>query len=105
MANRCAVIGIGQTKHADKRLDVNHVGLIREACRRALEDARLSWQEIDALVIGKAPDTIEGVMLPELYMAEALGMVGKPLFRVHTAGSVGGVAAIAVTVRHTRADC
>ena len=64
MANRCAVIGIGQTKHTDKRLDVNHVGLIREACRRALEDARLSWKEIDTLVIGKAPDTIEGVMLP-----------------------------------------
>ena len=94
MANRCAVIGIGQTKHTDKRLDVNHVGLIREACCRALEDARLSWKEIDTLVIGKAPDTIEGVMLPELYMAEALGMAGKPLFRVHTAGSVGGVAAI-----------
>ena len=36
MANRCAVIGIGQTKHTDKRLDVDHVGLIREACRRAL---------------------------------------------------------------------
>ncbi len=40
--------------------------------------------------LGKAPDTIEGVMLAELYMAEALGIVGKPLFRVHTAGSVGG---------------
>ncbi|MEE9124608.1 MAG: thiolase domain-containing protein, partial [candidate division NC10 bacterium] len=88
MANRCAVIGIGQTKHTAKRRDVTHVGLTREACRRALEDARLSWKDIDALVIGKAPDTIEGVMLPELYMAEALGMAGKPLFRVHTAGSV-----------------
>ena len=39
MANRCAVIGIGQTKHTDKRHDVNHIGLTREACRRALEDA------------------------------------------------------------------
>jgi acetyl-CoA C-acetyltransferase len=73
---------------------VNHIGLVREACNRALEDARLSWKEIDALVIGKAPDTIEGVICPELYMAEALGMVGKPLFRVHTAGSVGGTTAI-----------
>jgi acetyl-CoA C-acetyltransferase len=97
MANRCAVIGIGQTKHMDKRRDVNHVGLTREACRRALEDARLSWKDVDALVIGKAPDTIEGVMLPELYMAEALGMAGKPLFRVHTAGSVGGATAIVGT--------
>ena len=63
MANRCAVIGIGQTKHTDKRLDVNHIGLVREACNRALEDARLPWKDIDALVIGKAPDTIEEMRL------------------------------------------
>ncbi|AQA22292.1 putative acetyl-CoA acetyltransferase [Rhodococcus sp. MTM3W5.2] len=29
-------------------------------------------------------------MMPELAMANALGAVGKPLLRVHTAGSVGG---------------
>ncbi len=90
MADRCAVIGIGQTKHTDKRIDVNQIGLIRDACNKALKDANMSWKEIDAVVIGKAPDTIEGAMLPELYMAEAIGAVGKPLFRVHTAGSVGG---------------
>ena len=29
-------------------------------------------------------------MMPELFLADALGAVGKPLLRVHTAGSVGG---------------
>jgi acetyl-CoA C-acetyltransferase len=29
-------------------------------------------------------------MMPELFLAEALGCVGKPMLRVHTAGSVGG---------------
>ena len=29
-------------------------------------------------------------MMPELYLADALGATGKPLLRVHTAGSVGG---------------
>src|SRR3546814_12030877 len=33
-------------------------------------------------------------MMPELYLAEALGAAGKPLLRVHTAGSVGGSTAI-----------
>jgi hypothetical protein len=28
--------------------------------------------------------------LPELFLADALGAVGKPLLRAHTAGSVGG---------------
>ena len=60
----------------------------------ALEDAGLDWADIDAVVIGKAPDMFEGVMMPELYLAPALGAVGKPMLRVHTAGSVGGSTAI-----------
>jgi acetyl-CoA C-acetyltransferase len=43
--------------------------------------------------VGKAPDFFEGVMMPE-YLADAIGAVGKPLLRVHTAGSVGGSTAI-----------
>src|SRR5204863_6218509 len=90
MGNRCAVIGIGQTRHAAKRDDVSIAGLVREAAVRALEDAGLTWKDIDAVVLGKAPDMFEGVMMPELYLADALGASGKPMFRVHTAGSVGG---------------
>jgi acetyl-CoA C-acetyltransferase len=95
MAERCAVIGVGQTKHDTKRIDVSQVGLVREAALRALEDAELSFADIDAVVIGKAPDLFEGVMMPELFLAENLGCAGKPLLRVHTAGSVGGSTAIA----------
>src|SRR5205807_2163963 len=57
-------------------------------------DAQLSWADIDAVVIGKAPAMFEGVMMPELYLADALGAAGKPMLRVHTAGSVGGSTAI-----------
>jgi acetyl-CoA C-acetyltransferase len=92
--NRCAVVGVGQTKHAQKRGDVSLAGLCREAAIRALEDAGLDFRDIDAVVIGKAPDMFEGVMMPELYLADALGAVGKPMLRVHTAGSVGGSTAL-----------
>jgi acetyl-CoA C-acetyltransferase len=94
MAERCAVIGVGQTRHASARTDVSIAGLVREAATRALEDAAMEWSDIDAVVIGKAPDMFEGVMMPELYLAPALGAVGKPMFRVHTAGSVGGSTAL-----------
>ncbi|MDA8356440.1 MAG: thiolase domain-containing protein [Actinomycetota bacterium] len=94
MSERVAVIGTGQTKHAAKRDDVSIAGLVREAAMRALEDAGLGWTDIDAVVIGKAPDMFEGVMMPELYLAPALGAVGKPIMRVHTAGSVGGSTAL-----------
>jgi acetyl-CoA C-acetyltransferase len=94
---RAAVLGTGQTKHVAKREDVSIAGLVREAAQRALDDAGLTWSDIDAVVIGKAPDMFEGVMMPELYLAEALGAVGKPLMRVHTAGSVGGSTAVVAT--------
>ena len=61
-------------------------GLVREAAVEALEDAGMTWADIDAVVIGKAPDMFEGVAMPELYLADALGAVGKPMMRVHTAG-------------------
>ena len=50
-------------------------GLVREAAMRALEDAGMTWSDIDAVVVGKAPDFFEGLMMPELYLAEALGAV------------------------------
>src|SRR5206468_6038495 len=86
--------GIGQTKHDTARHDVSMAGLVREAAQRALEDAGLGWKDVDALVLGKAPDMFEGVMMPELYLADALGAAGKPMIRVHTAGSVGGSTAV-----------
>ena len=87
---RCAVVGIGQTKHDTMRIDVSVNGLVREAVDRAMKDADVSWKDIDAIVVGKAPDMFEGTMMPELYLADALAAGGKPVLRVHTAGSVGG---------------
>ncbi|WP_067453446.1 thiolase domain-containing protein [Actinomadura macra] len=94
MGDPCAIIGIGQTAYRTRRLDVSIPGLLREAARRALDDAQLTWKDIDAVVIGKAPDLIEGVLMPEAMLADALGATGKPIMRVHTAGSVGGSTAI-----------
>ena len=89
-----AVLGTGQTHYVAKRHDVSMAGLVREAIDRAMDDARVGWDDIDAVVIGKAPDLFEGSMMPELCMADALGANGKPLLRVHTAGSVGGSTAV-----------
>ncbi|GLY42315.1 acetyl-CoA acetyltransferase [Amycolatopsis sp. NBRC 101858] len=89
-----AVLGTGQTHHRAKRLDVSMPGLLREAIDRAMADARVEWADIDAVVLGKAPDLFEGVMMPELFLADSLGANGKPLLRVHTAGSVGGSTAL-----------
>lgn len=96
-AERVAVVGIGQTKYTATRGDVSLPGLIREAAFRALADANMEMSDIDAIVIGKAPDFFEGIMIPEYTLVSALGAVGKPIFRVHTAGSVSGSTAIVAT--------
>jgi acetyl-CoA C-acetyltransferase len=97
MKQQAAVLGVGQTRHRSRRADVSIAGLCREAVDRALDDAGLTLAGIDAVVVGKAPDLFEGVMMPELYLADALGATGKPLLRVHTAGSVGGATGIVAT--------
>ncbi|HEY6798277.1 MAG TPA: thiolase domain-containing protein [Kineosporiaceae bacterium] len=94
MSRPAAVLGTGQTHHASRRADVSMAGLLREAIDAAMADAATGWDQIDAVVLGKAPDLFEGVMMPELYLADAIGATGKPLLRVHTAGSVGGATGI-----------
>lgn len=88
------MIGVGQTRYRSRRDDVSMPGLVREAALRALTDAGLTFRDIDAVVVGKAPDLFEGVMMPEFSLADALGARGKPMTRVHTAGSVGGSTAL-----------
>lgn len=90
MAELTAVVGIGQTNYEAKRLDLSMPGLLREAAEKALADAGCEWKDIDAVIVGKAPDLFEGVMMPELFLIDAIGGAYKPMLRVHTAGSVGG---------------
>ncbi len=95
MKRSVAVVGVGQTHHASRRSDVSIAGLVREAADRALADAGLDYSDIDAVVLGKAPDMLEGVMQPEQYLVGAVGAHLKPMIRVHTAGSVGASTALA----------
>ncbi len=94
MKRPVAVVGVGQTHHTSRRSDVNIAGLVREAVDLALKDAGLEHKDIDAVVIGKAPDMLVGVMQPEQFLAGAVGAHMKPLLRVHTAGSVGASTAL-----------
>lgn len=93
MAERCAIVGIGQTHH-QRRRELTIAELCREAVDRALLDAGRTLEDIDAIVLGKTPDIFDGLMFPEHYLADALGAVGKPIMRISTAGSVGGHSAI-----------
>lgn len=89
MARPVAIVGTGQTKGRRRREDVNLAGMVHEAVRAALEDADLKPSDVDAVVIGNAPEVFEGINYPELLLGTASAGYMKPVMRVYTGGTVG----------------
>ena len=77
--NRAAILGTGQTKYVAKRHDVTMSGMIREGHRRRARRRTGIHRRHRRHRHRQAPDLFEGVMMPELFMAESLGAVGKRL--------------------------
>ncbi len=88
MANRVAIVGIGQTKHRSTRRDVTQPEMINEAVRAALADADLSMKEIEAVFTGNM-ETFECIFLPDHGAATEMGAYMKPGFKVCTGGTSG----------------
>jgi acetyl-CoA C-acetyltransferase len=95
MARKVAIVGTGQTKGVRKRDDVNLAGLVAEAVNLALADAGMDASQIDAVVLGSAPEIFEGVNFPECWLGPAIGALDKPILRVYTGGTVGASTGIA----------
>lgn len=83
-----AIIGTGQTEHRSRRLDVSAPELIDEAVQRALLDAGLEPDGIDAIVVGNM-EHFEGVHLSDLWAVEGTGGIGKPQLKIATGGTTG----------------
>jgi acetyl-CoA C-acetyltransferase len=89
MVRKVAVVGVGQTVHG-KRREVSFPELVYEAVKRALDDANLTIEEIEAVVSGSMPAPMGGVNAPHLYWGDdAAGAVLKPNMRVATCGTTG----------------
>lgn len=88
MGNAVAIIGTGQTRHG-RRQDLCYPELVREAVTAALEDAGITLQDIDGVVLGTMPSMMEGVSSTHFYFAEAMGALRKPVMKVETCGSTG----------------
>ncbi|MBP1720152.1 MAG: acetyl-CoA acetyltransferase, partial [Deltaproteobacteria bacterium] len=94
MGKRVAIVGTGQTYHRSSRLDVNGMELIHEAVTRALEDARLTIRDIDAVVIGNM-DHFEGINYVDTWSVDGSGAFLKPILKVTTGGTTGTTVAMA----------
>jgi len=92
--SQAAVIGTGQTRHARQRNDVSQPELVREAARRALEDAGIGPADVGAVIISNM-ELFEGRALPELWVGEGAFATGKPCMKIATGGTSGTSACIA----------
>ena len=79
MKRNVAIIGGGQTHHAARRHDVDQGEMVNEAVRAALDDARMTMDEIDAVFLGNM-EFFEGTHLTDCWLANASGAYGKPGF-------------------------
>lgn len=88
MFRNVAIIGCGQTKHGRRR-DVSLAEMIEEAAWRAMEDAQVTPEEIDAIVVGNMQG-FGGVAQPDQWIGDWIGAPGKPVMRIATGGTTGG---------------
>jgi acetyl-CoA C-acetyltransferase len=91
-AHNVAVIGVGQTEFRSRVDNQTYPELAQDAVARALIDANLQPEEIDAVVYSMAPTTFMGVADADKWAVDYIWARGKPFMRVHTGGATGGSA-------------
>lgn len=93
MGRNVGIVGVGQTDHASSRNDVNDRELINEAVRRALDNAELEREEIDAILIGNM-DHFESINYVDTYSVDGSGGLMKPVMKLTTGGTTGSTIGI-----------
>ncbi|UCB50557.1 MAG: thiolase family protein [Deltaproteobacteria bacterium] len=90
--NRVAVVGISDMKAARRRDDATFFQLAYDAAKEAVEDARLTKDDIKYCFFSTANENFNRQPLMGIYVAEALGWAQKPLYEFTNAGGASGSA-------------
>ncbi|WP_376789395.1 thiolase domain-containing protein [Thermoflexus sp.] len=90
---RVAIVGAGMTQFVRRALETGQE-LAWEAASKALESCEMTLDQIDAVVLGSAPDAFDGVHMKVEYLSPGAGAWGKPTIRGYVGGGTGVFAAI-----------
>jgi acetyl-CoA C-acetyltransferase len=82
------IIGVGQTVYSSHKEHQNQPEMIYEAVREALNDAKLSMDDIDCVVHGNM-ELFEMQFQPDLWHTLGTGSYGKQAYRITTGGTTG----------------
>lgn len=86
---RVGIIGIGQSAFKPRRDDASYPDLVREAVVLAMADAKLDFEQIQAIVYSLSPDAMVGIGNAERLGVDAVGARNKPFLRINTGGATG----------------
>ena len=88
MAERVAVIGVGQTEFKSRWPETSQPDLVHLAVRRALENAQMTMQDIDAVFVGNM-ELFEGNFQVDMWLTEGTGAYLKSGMKIQTGGTTG----------------
>jgi acetyl-CoA C-acetyltransferase len=89
-----AIVGAGMTLWRRRLLETGRE-LSYLAVKQALEEAGLTLDDIEAVVVGSAPDAFDGVHIKGDYLLDGAGGSDRPYIRVFVGGGTGVFAPIA----------
>jgi acetyl-CoA C-acetyltransferase len=102
MANtprKVAAIGVGQTPFGPTRDAPTYVEMLQRAAGTALSAADIAIDDIDAVVLALAPESLMGVNHAERWCVDYIGGRSKPVMRIQTGGATG-LSAVAAGYQH-----
>lgn len=94
MPKDVAVIGSGMTIFR-RRLKETGKELSFQAAEQALEEANMTKEDLDMVIMGSAPDAFDGVHMKGEYLLDGAAGKDKPYVRVFNGGGTGVFAPIA----------
>lgn len=86
---KVGIVGAGITECRGRWVEATYWDLFQQATRRTLEDAKMTADEVDAVVYGIYNDIFEHQAIPESSLTGILGMTNKPGVRITTGGATG----------------
>ncbi|PIY95905.1 MAG: hypothetical protein COY66_05610 [Candidatus Kerfeldbacteria bacterium CG_4_10_14_0_8_um_filter_42_10] len=87
--NRVGIVGAGITECRSRWVEATYWKLFQMAVRAALEDAKMTAAELDAVVYGIYNDMFEHMAIPESALTGWISMGLKPGVRVTNGGATG----------------
>src|SRR4030065_827729 len=85
---RVAVVGAGMTKFVRRALETGRE-LAFEAASKALESCELTLDQVEAVVMGTAPDAFDGVHMKAEWLSDGARAWGKRYMRGYVGGGTG----------------